>query len=337
MSVANQTVLPKKFILFDDGEKKDLRNIPLYKYIFEILNHKQIEWQVVYGDGFVPNQQHALEMAETEWVWRLDDDNIAESNVLEILLSNAADDVGAVAGCVYHPGMINPPVPTSLRKIKDIFRNSGNIQWCKFDDKIEMDSLYSTFIYRTIAGRQNGCFTNLSPAGHREDTLFTHQIKRNGWKLIIDPKAVTWHLRNPDGGIRTFNKHPEYWANDDEFLKKKLNEWGIESDKRKIIILNNGLGDHLVLKSVLPDIIEKNKDKEIFLASCVPEIFNDIKGITLISIAEAQMFCANSGLNMDDFSVYHFCAKNNWTKHFSEAYKALYLSITPPTRGGACN
>lgn len=38
------------------------------------------------------------------FVWRVDDDNVAEDNVLEILYSKMGPDVGAVGGAVLVPG-----------------------------------------------------------------------------------------------------------------------------------------------------------------------------------------------------------------------------------------
>ena len=74
VAIANQTVSPKKIILFDDGEHKDLREDNLYKNIFTLFDAKHIEWVVLFGtgEGQVKNHQAALSVVETELIWRLD-------------------------------------------------------------------------------------------------------------------------------------------------------------------------------------------------------------------------------------------------------------------------
>jgi hypothetical protein len=42
MSIAMQTVRPDKFILYDDGEQKDLRKEKLYSNLFSVLDDKKI-------------------------------------------------------------------------------------------------------------------------------------------------------------------------------------------------------------------------------------------------------------------------------------------------------
>jgi len=37
VAIANQTIVPQKIILFDDGDHKDLREDDLYKNIFTLL------------------------------------------------------------------------------------------------------------------------------------------------------------------------------------------------------------------------------------------------------------------------------------------------------------
>lgn len=106
MSVATQTLRPDKLVIFDDNEtREDLREIPVYKKIFQLLDYKGIKWEVIFGacKGQHYNHQIANRMGY-RFVWRVDDDNVAEDNVLASLYEKIAPDVGAVGGAVLVPG-----------------------------------------------------------------------------------------------------------------------------------------------------------------------------------------------------------------------------------------
>jgi GT2 family glycosyltransferase len=104
-SVISQTVKPDKLVIFDDNEQpQDLRQIQHYKYIFTIMDEVGIEWEYLFAEkkGQHYNHQRANTMGY-DWVWRLDDDTIAEPNTLKNLLLFAKEDVGAVGGSVLTP------------------------------------------------------------------------------------------------------------------------------------------------------------------------------------------------------------------------------------------
>jgi hypothetical protein len=72
----------------------------------------------------------------------------------------------------------------------------------------------------------------------------------------------------------------------------------------------------LAFKSILPDI--KKKYKDLILAVCYPEVFED-EGVDLISIAEASMLD-----NPDKYNIYKFMTDHNWRRHIIEAYREMY-------------
>lgn len=205
MSVAMQTVKPDKFIIYDDGEHKDLRSETIYQNIFAVLDEYKIKWSVYLsnGKGQVVNHQHALDHCDTEWLWRMDDDHYAEPTALEEMLKHTKDDkVGAVGSLVLHnnyrfiqPSLINQ------QKDKFAFSNAQWVRW-KSKEPIEIDHLYGTFIYRKEAGK-HGYNKNLSIIGHHEESLFTLEMYKAGWKVLIEPSAVIWHIRDNQGGIRS--------------------------------------------------------------------------------------------------------------------------------------
>ena len=123
-SVAMQTVKPDKLVIFDDGECEDLRKNQAWLHLFKLLDFKRIKWEIRFGEkrGQHFNHQVANKM-EDQFVWRLDDDEIAEPNVLAGLLKHMKEGVGAVAGAVVMPSpeFIFPEAGVGANKIHDIY------------------------------------------------------------------------------------------------------------------------------------------------------------------------------------------------------------------------
>ncbi len=320
ISLATQTVKPNFVYIFDDGDQLDLRQYPIYQNIFAMFENLGIKWQVIFGErkGQVLNHQKAIEMCETEWLWRVDDDNVVENNALEKMLEVVTPDVGAVGGLVLHPTHNKNNAELASSKIEDVHLGL-NIQWWRFKGVKEVDHLYSTFIYRKEASKHGYC-KELSPVGHSEETIFTYEMHRNGWKLLVNPEAVTWHLRENSGGIRSFNDS-QLWEKDKQVFNRKMKEWGVIPSKHKFIVLENGLGDHLAFKTLLPDLKAQYKDFKIVVAVCYPEVFIDEKDIKLISIGQAQTYFGK----LDQFNVYKFLWDNaNKKITLRDAYRKLY-------------
>lgn len=295
-SVLTQTVLPNKLVLFDDNdEPKDLRELQHYQYLFRMMDEKGLPWEVVFGPK--KGQHHNHQRANTmgyEWVWRLDDDTVAESNVLETLLSYTSPQIGAVGGSV-----LTPPFMKGLQstgKIEDIEEQS--IQWDYISHVKEVDHLHCSFLYR--AGIQDYNLA-LSKAAFREETLFTFGLKQRGYKILIVPNANTWHLKNQSGGVRTNTK--EMFDNDDKIFRNFL-----KYKNQTIVVLDCGMGDHIVFSHVLPHI----KRPEVF--SCYPDI------IPGRSIGEAiELFG-----DIDQFNIYNKMDQWNWKDSLEKAFRKMY-------------
>jgi glycosyl transferase family 2 len=323
-AIALQIVRPKQLVIFDDGDFKDHREESPYNHLFKLLMEKGIVWYHLPGakKGQVANHQMTLDQADTGFVWRVDDDEVPEPNVLGELLEVMKDpSVGAAAGLVIDPSHPTRRASFVKNRIEDIY-SGMNCQWGYWETEKpeEVDHLYSTFLYRTEAARKAGGYCReLSPVGHREETLFSHAVKRAGYKLIVTPKAVTWHLREATGGIRSF-KNQSFWEEDEKVFSKKLAEWGVRPRDYKVIVLNNGLGDHILFRSILPFIREKNSGKEILLAASYPEVFEKEKDVTLCSIGDAQAAFGS----LDPWHLYKWCDERNWKGPLSEAMKELY-------------
>jgi len=298
MSVVNQTLKPDKLIIFDDNDNPiDVREQQVYLYIFQMLDLKGIQWEWVFAEkkGQHYNHQKANKMGYN-WVWRIDDDTVAESNTLKVLYSYVADDVGAVGGSVLTPPLSGEVIGTG--KIKDIYYEN-NLQWYYIKEEKEVDHLHCSFLYRAGIVDYN---LGLSKVAHREETLFTYALKQRGYKNLIVPNAVTWHLKNKKGGIR--DGHHEMFMHDEEIFKNILN-----FSDRTIVVLDCGMGDHIVFKKVLPDI------KNPIIFTCYPEI------IPGRSIAEAKhLFGA-----IEQFNVYQKMDQWNWKDSLENGFRKLYV------------
>ena len=295
-SVISQTLKPNKLVIFDDNdEPKDIREIQHYNYLLFMLNEKGIDWEVIFGQkkGQHFNHQMANRMGY-EWVWRLDDDTVAEPNVLENLYKHIGPDIGAVGGSV-----LTPPFARgfeSTGKIENI--NEPSIQWDYIKETKEVDHLHCSFLYR--AGIQDYNL-GLSQVAHREETLFTFGLKQKGYKILVIPDTITWHLKNRNGGIRTFQK--DYFEHDEYIFRNHL-----EYKDKTIVVLNCGMGDHIVFAKVLPHI----KNPEVF--TCYSEI------IPGRSIDDATRLFGD----IDCYSIYKKMDQWNWKDSLENAFKKMY-------------
>ena len=299
-AIINQTKKVDKLIIFDDNdEPQDMRNELVYSYFFQMLDIKGIQWEWLYAQK--KGQHHIHQMANTmgfDWVWRVDDDAIPEPNVLQTLFNYTSKKVGAVGGSILTPPLqFESFKPTG--KIENI-NTEPNIQWSFIHKVKEVEHLHCSFLYRAGVHDYN---TGLSRVAHREETLFTYGLYLKGYKILAVPNAVSWHLKNPNGGIRS-ETNQKLYEQDELIFKNTLNY----KDK-KIVVLNCGMGDHIVFSHVMPDIT----NAEVF--TCYPDI------VPGRSIAEARALFGD----IDQWSIYRKMAQWKWTDSLENAYRKMYL------------
>ena len=300
-AVINQTWLPNKIVIFDDNdEPQDMRKELIYQHFFQIMAIKGIEWEWLFAEK--KGQHHIHQRANTmgfDWVWRVDDDCIPESTVLQSLYSHAIQfpNVGAVGGAILTPPLQNTSKSTGF--IKDI-DFEPNIQWNFIDGIKEVEHLHCSFLYKAGVYDFN---IGLSRVAHREETLFTYGLHQKGYKILAIPHAITWHLKNPEGGIRSESKQ-EMFAHDEAIFRNIV---GLSDST--IIVLNCGAGDHIVFSHILPEI----PNPVIF--TCYPEI------VPGKSIAEAQALFGD----LDQWNIYKKMDQWKWKGSLEDAYRKLYL------------
>ena len=301
-AVINQTQLPDKLVIFDDNdEPQDMRKEMIYQYFFQMLDMKGVKWEWLFAEK--KGQHHIHQQANKmgyDWVWRVDDDCIPEPNVLKNLYSYATtiDNVGAVGGAILTPpNLFDTSKVTG--KIDDI-SSEPNIQWNHIEKIKEIEHLHCSFLYKAGVHDYN---LGLSRVAHREETLFTYGLHQKGYKILAAPYAESLHMKNPEGGIRAETKQ-EMYEHDEQIFRNIVGF----SDKT-IIVLNCGLGDHIVFNSILSNI----PNPVVF--GCYPEV------IPCRSIAEAQALFGN----IDQYNIYSKMDQWRWTGTLQDAFRKLYL------------
>ena len=300
-AIINQTRLPDKLVIFDDNdEPQDMRKEMLYQYFFKMLDIKKVKWEWLFAQK--KGQHYIHQIANTmgyDWVWRVDDDAVPEPNVLEKLSSFVMcfTDVGAVGGSI-----LTPPVMDTTISSGDIDKidSEPNIQWGIIPKYKKVDHLHCSFLYRAGVYDYN---LGLSRVAHREETLFTYGLKQKGYNNYVISNAVTWHLKNPQGGIRSESKMEMYY-HDEQIFKNFL-----ENRNNTIVVLNCGLGDHIVFSHILPDI------KNPIVFGCYPEL------IPCRSIAEAKHLFGD----IDQWNIYKKMDQWKWKGSLEDAFRKLYL------------
>lgn len=301
-AIINQTKPVDKLVIFDDNDTpQDMRKELIYSYFFQMLEIKGIEWEWVFAQK--KGQHHIHQMANRsgyDWVWRVDDDAIPEPNVLEELYSwvDKWPNLGAVGSHIWTPPYL--PNTAGVTGRIDNIDSEPNIQWGKFSVAQEVDHLHCSFLYRAGIADYN---LGLSRVAHREETLFTFQLQQKGYSILVVPNAITWHMKNPEGGIRSETKR-EMYEHDERIFRNVL----AYRDKT-IVVLNCGLGDHIVFSHVLPEI----KNPEVF--TCYPEV------VPGKSIAEAHALFGD----IDQFNIYAKMDQWKWKDSLEKAYRKLYL------------
>lgn len=322
-SIALQTRLPDKVIIFDDNEVKvDLRNNPIYMYLFKLFYEKGVPVEVLFGEcrGQHHNHQKANN-SEYAFVWRIDDDEVAEANTLEVLCSYIKDEnVGAVACAVREP-MATEVIPNSSNKIVDIY-TCPNKQWAPIQEVHSVDHLYSSYLYRTKVAPY---LLALSPVAHREETIHSYSIKKAGYELLLVPGTTTYHFRMNSGGIRS-NGTEDMFAHDEEIFKGCMGVWGMDvpKDNKVYMCSTGGIGDHFVLKSVLHHMMANNPSYTYVVGATYPDVFFDMKSD--ITVASVDYINRTIG-DTSRFDLYKFMYENNWKESVEKACFTLYSNM----------
>lgn len=231
LSILNQTRKPNKVILIDDNKEKKFHQIEILKQILVLFKLKKIQFEYFHGEsrGLVPALKIGLDEIKDGWILKTDDDNVLSEDALEIFEKNISDDIGAMSGIIIDGESLDrygDDLSRPYNKIENVY-SEFNIQMVgnQSDDIKFVEHLYSNYFFRAQIAESHP--NNLFPSSHREETIFTHQIFRKGYHLIVIPQVKIYHLnKNTKDGNRKYG----VYKNEMIFIDK-LKEWGIVPNK----------------------------------------------------------------------------------------------------------
>lgn len=237
LSIVNQTYKPNRIVLVDDNLNKEFYDHEILRNVLTVMKYRNIEFEYLYGEskGCAYALQRGLDVIDSGWILKVDDDNILEPNVIELYVQNISEEIGAMGGLILDNKSFSreQEVQSKYNQIIHLF-SKINIQMVatQTPDIKEVEHIYSNYFFRREIA-PNQCL-ELTPSCHREDTIFTHEIYRKGYKLLVIPQSKTYHLNYDD--TNGDNKHGKTNLNNNEFVFiEKLKEWDIVPKEIEII------------------------------------------------------------------------------------------------------
>lgn len=148
--------------------------------------------------------EHLLNTCQTEFICRLDDNHIPETNYLENLLNSIKYDsnIGSVWGIVLHPEIKDlnfdkKEFEKIIKNWKDKFFLNTYLQLKNHptNSPLLVPDLYSTFMSRkSIIQDVWWIATEYKKSWYREETDLTLRITNAWYKQYIIPTASTYHM-----------------------------------------------------------------------------------------------------------------------------------------------
>ena len=135
-----------------------------------------------------------------DFIFIIDDDNIIDNhcigNLVQMLLKRV--DVGVVAPLMYYydqPQVIwCAGIKRNLVTSRTITIGNGKLDGNKFNVAIESDDFPNAFMVRKETVKAQGVlFDEQYFPFMYEESDFIARIKKNGWKVMLVPKAKIWH------------------------------------------------------------------------------------------------------------------------------------------------
>lgn len=334
VSIIQQTYKVDSITIFDDNveDRIDLTKHPVISHCIRYAEMAGIKWYVVYGQGIgqVANHEMALRNLDADYIWRVDDDNFYTPTALAEMMKLFKDDSVAAVGPICLFTRQNPMPCPILAKGTLLGIEATTAQWFlpTSDVPKEAEHLYSTFVYDAEKARAtDGYPKNLSIVGHTEETQFTHNLVRAGHKLLISPTALAYHFQQESGGIRQ-NTRAEMWEHDHNKFYEYLRDCGYLGSRFRstvIIVLEGGIGDIWMFKSIVPELVDKYEGYDIVLVTECEDIFDDLD--TVYTIPMSEFLKVNARHENDN--IYKYALDQQWTGdkgNFVELMRKRYIT-----------
>jgi len=330
------TIVDDSELPYGYGDKSNRRDIRELSYILPMLKKMDLDgnqWRVEFGDRKGPHYCHqlGLEQSRNPYIYRVDDDCILDREALETLVTawkGQTSKVGAIG-----PVVLEPAVPKEYQFLPMGFRSfkryqgkvdeygwtAGEHQWIRHPDNElqKVEHLYSSFLYSKEAADDIGGYElGYNVVGHREETDFTYRLFKKGYSLYVEPKALVWHLRNPEGGIRTYND-PRLW---DECHNFFINKFGFKEGKNKdhVIKIFGGMGDVLCATPMIRGL--RKIGKKIVISTTYPFLLQGNENIDELILAPDEALYEK----IDFRHLYEWAFKVNFQGRISEAWCKLF-------------
>ena len=193
----------------------DQTDTPSRKFLDFINDHKD---KIRYIQEKKKSSPHArnvgVKQAIGEVVLFLDDDiEIKNQKFIQYHLQNFLDPkVGLVGGRVIHGTDGKVPKKLEVGRLK--FWGLKEVTHFNATKKVEIDHAAggNFSVYKKIYDQVGGFAEIYKGNAHMEETDFCLRVKRAGYKLIFEPKAVLLHLQYNQGGNRTRDIYEfRYW------------------------------------------------------------------------------------------------------------------------------
>lgn len=250
-SLTAQTYPHFDVLINDDGLSGIINNNSTIQGLIKMLRQTGHDVTVMKGETKGPHfgGQAILENSKNEFILRIDDDVALEPEALEELIKpfirDKNNEVAAVGIVLLNPHEDLNKQRMDLESFDRQYKEGlGKVFWINenqlflsgmlsinrlpVDDPVEVEHLYSSFMYRRSAGKTIGGYElSLSKVGHREETIFTYSMFKAGFKLYVAPKAIGYHYHPMQGGIRETmgDVHKEeLWRHDEEIFSKWIRE-----------------------------------------------------------------------------------------------------------------
>ena len=243
--------------------------------------------------------------------FRIDDDEIAEPNVIMRLEKHLLEtDYTAVGPAVTIPGRryAHDPFPSTVKNCL----YAPPAQWFVTgnDDLIPVGHLHSCFAYR--AGTDAQYQTNLNTP-FREETIFSSQFN-----CAADLGVTVRHFPASHGGQRSLTK--DMCEEADVYMAK---EHGCE--KAKIINAKFGVGDSIILRDLLPEIVAKFG--AVAVAVSRPDVFDDmdIDGLEIFPGAPGESLLSMNGIDPKKDSFYCWASEQPDGQNITDLMRKYYL------------
>ena len=328
--------LVKNLVIADTNtEKMELNN--LAGSLLLLLEQRGIKIVHVHipDKNQVYAHENVRENMKTDLCLRLDDDVIIQPNTIRVLYELCKQEgVGGVSCPIMMPMKeYMPAVAPVSSDIEDIFTGL-NLQFFAPTSKDikEVQHMHCSFMYRIAYSEPYE--KELSPVGHREESIFTYNIFKNGYKLLITPETVMWHLKQTSGGIRSWTPEQmmEYYKKDNDFFDGWMKRNNIKPRKIKVVNALFGMGDNLMLYKKFKEIY--NPEYIWYIATNAMEVWGkvgqDYKNVFCIHPNMAMIMCQNLGIDFISLNPYNNLGNKygddykKFNKHFTETFNEIY-------------